>query len=249
VELLPEQVAMPAEEKRSDPDLAELAALADGSLPPDRRALVEQRVAESPRLQALLQEQREALAAVRALDERAPGQLRSSISSSREKARRRRVRRGVALGATAVAGLAAVALIALPASEPESPTLAEAAALAARTPTAPAGERVEAWGIEYPDLAAADGWRMTGARNDRLGEQTARTVFYAKDGRRIAYTILSSGDVRAEGATRSWRRKGNLWYAFEQNGRTVVAWERKGHMCVVSANGLGGPQLVELITS
>jgi hypothetical protein len=28
-----------------------------------------------------------------------------------------------------------------------------------------------------------------------------------------------------------------------------VAWERKGHMCVVSANGLGGPQLVELITS
>ena len=38
------------------------------------------------------------------------------------------------------------------------------------------------------------------------------------------------------------------WYTFEQGGRTVVAWERKGHMCVVSAAGLDSGPLVELIT-
>ena len=66
--------------------------------------------------------------------------------------------------------------------------------------------------------------------------------------RRIAYTILSSGSVRVPAGTRSWRRKGRAWYTFEQGGRTVVAWERKGHMCVVSAAGLDSGPLVELIT-
>jgi hypothetical protein len=238
-------------EEKSDPDLAELAALADGSLPPDRKAELEQRVAASPRLQALLQEQREALAATRALDERAPGRLRRSISSSRERqqARRRRTRRRVALGGAAAAGLAALALLVLPGSDPSEPTLAEAATLAGRAPTAPAEQGVEAWGIEYPDLSAGNGWRMTGSRNDRLGDRTARTVYYAKDGRRLAYTILSSGPVRPTGDERSWLRKGKPWYAFAQGGRTVIAWDRKGHMCVVSADDLSGPKLVELITS
>ena len=238
------------EEKRSDPELAELAALADGSLPPDRKAALEQRIAASPRLQALLREQREALAATRALDERAPGRLRRSISSSRERqqARRRRTRRRVALGGTAAAGLAALALLVLPGSDPASPTLAEAAEVAGRTPTAAVEKGVEAWGIEYPDLEAGNGWRMTGSRNDDVGERTARTVFYVKDGRRLAYTILSEGSVEPTGSERSWLREGKPWYAFQQDGRTVVAWERKGHMCVVSAEGLGGRRLVDLIT-
>jgi hypothetical protein len=242
---------MPADEKSSDPDLAELAALADGSLPPERRAAVEQRVAASPRLQALLHEQRQALATVHALDESAPARLRNSISSTRERqqARRRRVRMRVALAGTAAAGLAALALLVLPGSDQDTPTLAEAATLAERTPTAPAESGVEAWGIEYPDLAASNGWRMTGARKDRLGDRTARTVYYSKDGRRIAYTIFSSGSVRTAGATRSWERKGKPWYAFEQDGRTVIAWDRKGHMCVVSVDGLSDRKLVELITS
>jgi hypothetical protein len=239
---------MPADEKRRERELAELAALADGSLPPHRRAELERRVAASPRLQALLREQQEALEAVRGLDQRAPDRLRQSISAIRVKPPRRRLRRRVALGAAAAGGIAALVLLVLPASEPGTPTLAEAAAIATKAPTALPSGQMEAWGIDYPDLRAKHGWRMTGSRTDRLGERAARTVFYAKDGRRIAYTILAAGSVRDTGATRTWRRHGSLWYAFEQQERTVVAWERKGHMCVVSADGLRGRRLVQLIT-
>jgi hypothetical protein len=244
---------MPAEENKSssgsDPEPAELAALADGSLAQPRRAELERQVAGSPRLQALLREQREALDAVRARDERAPARLRRSIAALERPRARRRMRRRVALGAAAAAAVVAALLLALPASEPGEPTLAEAAGLGNRPATAEVPGHVQAWGIEYPDLAAEYGWRMTGARADELGDRTAQTVFYKKDGHRIAYTILSTGAVRTSGATRSWRREGKLWYAFEQDGRTVVAWERKGHMCVVSADGLSGRRLVELITS
>jgi hypothetical protein len=48
----------PAEEKRrGDRELAELAALADGSLPTAARESLERRIAASPRLQRLLREQ------------------------------------------------------------------------------------------------------------------------------------------------------------------------------------------------
>ena len=57
---------------------AELAALADGSLPAGRRADAEARVAESPELRAALDRQRSALAALRAgEDDEAPERLRN----------------------------------------------------------------------------------------------------------------------------------------------------------------------------
>jgi hypothetical protein len=59
----------------SETDLAELAAFADGSLPPRRRALVARRVERSLELRALLDEQRVALEAVRALDVPATARL------------------------------------------------------------------------------------------------------------------------------------------------------------------------------
>jgi hypothetical protein len=139
-------------------------------------------------------------------------------------------------------------LLALPGSEPAPPTLAQAAALAARAPTRaalPGGDA--AWGLAYPDLEQL-GWRDAGARVDRVGDRDARTVYYHDDGRRIAYTILASGPVRVPDGARTWRRRGKRWYGFEHDGRTVVAWERHGHMCVVSANGLGGRPLVRLIS-
>jgi hypothetical protein len=109
-------------------------------------------------------------------------------------------------------------------------------------------ERDGVWGLEFPDLEHLGGWKEAGGRTDQVGNRTAKTVYYVKRGRRIAYTILSAGLVRVPDGTRSWRRKGRSWYAFDARGRTVVAWERKGHMCVVSANGLDDRRLVELIT-
>src|SRR5262245_66316975 len=56
----------------SERELAELAAFADGSLPPERRAEVEARVAASPELLQLVERQRRTLAATQALSAEDP---------------------------------------------------------------------------------------------------------------------------------------------------------------------------------
>ena len=66
-------------------DLAELSALADGTLDPARRATVEARIAASPELTALYGRERrvvEALDQARAT-ERAPAALRTRIDAAR----------------------------------------------------------------------------------------------------------------------------------------------------------------------
>jgi hypothetical protein len=192
----------------------------------------------------LLREQTDAVDAVRSLEDRAPRRLHESIGAGRAPARRFRPRVALAAGIGVAAGLALLIVLVVPDSDPTRPTLAQAASIAARPPTS-AQPAVAAWGLEYPDLA---GWRAVGSRSDAIGGQTARTVFYRKGGRRIAYTILSGARVRIARGTHTWKRKGKPWYAFTEQGRAVVAWDRKGHMCVVSANGLHGRGLVELIT-
>jgi hypothetical protein len=246
---------MGSEEKRRarerEREAADLAALADGSLPPHRRREMEARVAASPRLQLLLLEQRAALEAIRAHDGRAPQRLRDAVEGLPRGGRRRGYRIAVPLAAAAAALAAAAVLVALPGSEREPPTLTQVAALGTRAPTSanPLGEGAEAWGIDYPDLAREYRWREAGSRTDRVHGRSARTVFYRKDGHRIAYTIVATGAVRVPHGTRSWRRKGRPWYVFADRGRTVIAWERSGHMCVVSASGLHSRALVRMITS
>ena len=179
-----------------DPEPAELAALADGSLPPQRRAALEREVAASPRLQALLRSQREALAAVRARDERAPQRLRAAIEPTlaRPRARRRRV---VAGAAVAAAAIAAIVLLALPGSEPATPTLAQAAAIATLKPAPgeiPGGE--QAWGLEFPDLEHAGGWKDAGSRIDRVGSRDARTVRLVRPELHSSTAALHSSNSR-----------------------------------------------------
>ena len=88
-------------------DVAELAALADGSLAPERRAALEARVAGSPDLAAQLAEQERALALMQsAADEvDAPAGLRRRIEARRNR------RRTFAPGRLVVAGAAAVAVL------------------------------------------------------------------------------------------------------------------------------------------
>lgn len=76
--------------QRDERDLAELAALADGSLDPKRRATAAARVARSPDLAALLAEQERALALTRraAAAVEAPRALRARIAAERRRSRR-----------------------------------------------------------------------------------------------------------------------------------------------------------------
>src|SRR5439155_13601181 len=90
----------------TDDQLAELAALADGSLPQSRRAVVEARVAASPRLQALLAEQRRAVSAVRDRTEAAPLSLRTRVEGLRRPKPAPRRRLGIAAALTGAAATA-----------------------------------------------------------------------------------------------------------------------------------------------
>src|SRR5262249_14983863 len=91
-------------------ELAELAALADGSLAPERRELLEARVGTSAALAGRLAEQQRALALVRgaAAEVEAPAGLRARVEAQRRGPAGRRSWRlaVVAVGATAALAVA-----------------------------------------------------------------------------------------------------------------------------------------------
>jgi hypothetical protein len=97
-------------------EIAELAALADGSLAPERRAALEARVAASSELADRLAEQQHAVALVRSAtaEVEAPAALRARIETRRRARRVPMPRRLVLIGAAATAaGVVAIGLAVL----------------------------------------------------------------------------------------------------------------------------------------
>jgi hypothetical protein len=101
------------EDETGGDDLADLAALADGSLAPERRATLEARVAASPELAERLAEQQRAVALAWSAAEQvsAPASLRAHIERQRRAQRTRVPRRVVLVGAAAAAALAVAAVV------------------------------------------------------------------------------------------------------------------------------------------
>jgi hypothetical protein len=99
-------------DEAGDQELAELAALADGSLSPDRRGELEERVAASPELADRLAEQQRAVALAQsaAVEVSAPAGLRARIEAQRRPRPARSPRRVLLAGAAAAAVLGAVAV-------------------------------------------------------------------------------------------------------------------------------------------
>jgi anti-sigma-K factor RskA len=95
--------------RQREDEAVELAALADGSLAPDRRAAVEAHVAASPDLQKLLAEQKQSIAYTHqaAADVDAPSGLRRRVEVQQ------RVPRSWTPGRVVLAGAAAVAVVAV----------------------------------------------------------------------------------------------------------------------------------------
>lgn len=242
-------------------ELADLSALADGTLAPERRSEVQASIARSPELSALYDRERAVVEQLRAANAgvRAPDALRARIERERPTARAR-TRRMLVYGGGLAAGLAVLVLamvLALPGGSPGAPSVSEAAALAVRGAAAPAPTpdrsnpaaklAVDVENVYFPNWARKFGWRPTGARQDTLGGHRAVTVYYEWRGRRLAYTIVSAptlGQPQSAVATVN----GVALRTLTVNGRTVVTWQRAGHTCVLSAADVN-PQVLRLLAA
>lgn len=102
------------EEEANARGVAELAALADGSVAPERRAELEERIDASPILADRLAEQERAVALLRGAGDEveAPAGLRARLDAQRS-ARTVRTPRRLALGGVAAAAVAAAAIVAV----------------------------------------------------------------------------------------------------------------------------------------
>jgi anti-sigma factor RsiW len=235
-------------------DEAALVAYVDGNLDADRRAEVESRAASDPGYAAALalqQQGRDSVVAA-AEDTSAPLALRSRVEGMATQGRRQgsrgpsaRTRLGGIRwpGAGLVAGAVAVVLAAIVLFGGGGPAIDDVASAAVREPTAQVAavppdskllkENVE--GVAFPDYAAKFGWKPVGTRTDRIGGRRTRTVFYEKDGKRIAYTIVAGDALSVPGDAATAKSEGTELATFESEGRTVVTWKRNGRTCVLSA--------------
>jgi anti-sigma factor RsiW len=249
----------PDKPQLSPRELAELSALADGTLDPARRPEVERRIAVSRELQGLYARERrvvEALHEARAAD-RAPAGLRARIEADRPSARSRTRRRtkyaaGLA-GAVAAAVLASV--LVLPAGTPGAPSVSQAAGLANRGPlrAAPAPDpsapnaklRENVEEVYFPNWATRFGWRAAGERTDRLSGRRAVTVYYEWRGKQLAYTIVAMPALSKPSAPVT-DLNGVELRTLRIDGRLVVTWRRGAHTCVLSGVGVQAADLQRL---
>jgi anti-sigma factor RsiW len=241
----------------SDEQLADLARLADGTLPPERRAEVEASVAASPELSRAFQTQAVALDGLQQAnrDTGAPARLRAQLERKQNR-RRWRPLTGTWRGALA-AGTAAVLALALvlPGILSESLSVAEASAFAEKPATqgAPAGVpgtpqllRAKVDDVPFPNYAKKFGWTAAGRREDYSSGRDAKTVYYRHDGKSIGYTIVAGRALGQPSNARLTRLGGVDYRIFRHDDRTVVTWERGGHTCVLSAKGVPATELVAL---
>jgi anti-sigma-K factor RskA len=136
------------------PELPELAALADGSLPADRRSALEEQVAASPELADRLAEQQRAVALAQstAAEVKAPDDLRARIEARSHARPARAPRRPLLVGvaAAAVVGAVAIGFVVLGSS-----TSAEQFRAALRAPSSAPGSSGSATLTK-----TASGWRI-----------------------------------------------------------------------------------------
>jgi hypothetical protein len=238
----------------------ELAALADGSLAPERREQALERVRCSRELQGALAEQRRAVELTAAVGVRAPASLHRQVEAmfapTRRGNRRRFAMPRVGLAVAAAAALAAAAVaIGLSGGGSSGLSVQQAAALTLSPATGPAPAEDEAHraqlavavdGVPFPYWKERFGWRSSGTRSDLVGGRSVTTVFYSNAaGRRIGYAIVS-GRAPTTHAGTVVRRWGVSYRVLAHDGATVVTWQRGGHLCVVAGREVSAHTLLSL---
>jgi anti-sigma factor RsiW len=232
-----------------DDEPVELAALADESLDPERRAALEARMASSPELAARLEEQERALLLVRGVSGavEAPAGLRARIEAERRpRSRLPRQRFAIAGGLAAVAATALALALVLPGGA-GGPSIAAAAELSTHGATAPAPAAQpgrpkllarDVGGVPFPYWQDKFGWRATGARTDTLDGRSTATIFYVKQHHRLGYTIVDGPALKVPRGATVTEREGTELRTFRSGGRLVVTWLRGGRTCVLVGRGV-----------
>jgi hypothetical protein len=240
---------------------AELARLADGTLPAEREAELRARMQGSSELASALEEQRRAVSMLHAIDEPAPDSLRARIEAETGAAgdRRRRAparwRPSLVLPAATALALVAALLVVVISGSSSAPTVPQTVrvTLAAATLPAPAADPADQYvlqlgvdGIRFPNWRDTLGWRAAGARTDTLDGRHIVTVFYTeRRGRRVGYAIVAGKPLSAGGGTSV--RDAGVTYTFQRHGATrLVTWVRSGHTCVIAGQDLSDPTLLAL---
>jgi anti-sigma factor RsiW len=248
----------------SEHDEAALTAYVDGRLEPAERAALEARLAREPALAAALEQQRVGLAAITTAAESvsAPLALRTRVEEMERgdavtapgKRERRERRRGWAwlpgFGLAAVA----VAAVAIVVAFSGGPATAEVLAAAARPPVAavqldpgqPKLLKDHVDDVRFPNFEGKFDWEAEGVRTDEIGGRDTKTVFYRREGRRIAYTIVEGDQLAWPPGSERYEQDGVKMRVFEGDGRTAVTWRRNGRTCILSSTDVPADQLREL---
>jgi hypothetical protein len=205
----------------------------------------------------------ELLEAIRSVDVGAPRELhervRAMVADSRpERGRSSAFPAGWRLGtAGAALALAAIVLaLVLAGGGAGGLSLRQASALTTRPATmaAPAESRhdreqlaASVDGIPFPYWGERFGWRSQGARLDRVGGRTVKTVFYVDgNGHRVGYAIVAGSPAPKIGAGTVRWRSGTPYRLITVGDAKVVTWQRNGHLCVISGRGVDGATLLTL---
>ena len=237
----------------STAQLADISALADGSLPPGRRDAVQGLIAGSPAARQLYERERAVVRVLQrtAAQERAPVALRARIDDERRSGSRGRPSSRRWIAGFAVAGVAVLALVLalVGSTTPGPPTVPSVVALASRGPAAPPPAESAAaprrlldarvGTVYFPNYQASRSFVAIGQRTDRIADRLAVTVFYERDGARVAYSIVSGPPLSEPAWSGGYR-------SLVLGRRIVVTWRRGGHTCVLSATGVSDRVLLTL---
>lgn len=247
------------------PSEAELARLADGSLPAKRAEELRAQVRRSPELTAALAEQERAVAMVRSVDERAPeslhahvGRLAMQAGATGTRPGRDRLKRALVLpGLTAVAVVAAAVIILIGGNQVGAPTITQTAGLAlssatlpapAVDPAAPYRLKLSMGGIPFPNWSDTSGFRPVGVRRDTIGGRSVTTVFYVRDGSRIGYAIVSGRALHDIAGAGTLTARGVRFTLARQGTGYLISWVQSGHTCVVASHHMTPRALVRVVT-
>lgn len=197
-----------------------------------------------------LAERGRALIAAAVAETMAPLALRERIESDRARAgqkagaRRSRGLLGKLLPAGGLLAAAVVALV-LVLGGSNAPSVLATASLATRGPVLPAPAEDESNGsvlktsmdgVPFPYWGGSFRWEASGARDDKIEDRRAKTVFYDNPkGVRAAYTILGGDTIGAPSGARETTKNGVKLFVTQDHGRRIVTWTRDGHTCVLSA--------------